>query len=107
MKVREFVDRYVGYVNYAQDRRMIGNYEDTELIAYAAAGTSASVTLWQGGSYTTVMIFETARLIVAYINGYRAELPKALAMIEQMEMVTNAPEPAMNELRKRALMEAI
>ena len=108
MNVKEFVAKYIGYPAYAQDRKLINQYPDEEVFLYAAAG---GTTLSYSGKpyplYTSVMLFHTKRLTVAFVNGQRAKMATALRVLETIECVSDRSEDLMADLRMRATMEAI
>jgi hypothetical protein len=79
MKVREFREKYMGWVNYSGDRFILNSYPDVELLAYAACGATVD----DDKRYTTAIIFRSARKYMAFVNGYRKAPVYALKLIEE------------------------
>jgi hypothetical protein len=97
MKVGEFVSKFIGYPNYASDRLLLNKYADVDLLAYCAAG---------GGKYfTTVMIFKTARMLVAFVNGVRRPLQFAFVILDNVRVVKHAPSNVMADLRTQVVLD--
>jgi hypothetical protein len=99
MKVKDFVSRYIGYPKYASDRALFLKYGDVDLLAYYAAGGH--------NSFVTVMIFNSARMVVSFVNGQRASLTYAFRILDAVHVVELRPVGVMDELRTRVTLVAL
>jgi len=102
MNVKQFVEKYhqsIRRINYAEDRKVLLAYSDQELLLYASAGAIE-------GGYTTAFIFRSARKTMAFLNGHRTTVIRALQHIENMELVKHMPQAEHEFVRNKAVMEA-
>lgn len=65
MTVKEFADKYIRSVRFKKDAIALDKYADTVPLAYAHAGGA--------GMYVSVLIFNSARKLMVFLNGERVD----------------------------------
>jgi hypothetical protein len=107
MKLKEFRKKYLTRIRYSGDRLLFDRYSDAEIIAHSVVGLQTDSYYVYYESHIAVCIIKSERSYMAFKNGERYNLHKAIKFIENCKIEYEINDETFIALKQKLILEVL